>query len=175
MSSFAFILCWPKRVWLLLLWHSKYLWSFPRHFLWTSVPGPWSERCHGRAAINWIMGQIFCLQTQGWLVSWLSGKAGYTQRAAVKQSAEAKHKAALEQAWCTWTLNDPDPAADMCSGKSNPPVKFSYVCSFLIQRIPNNDFHKNWCYILCVSWVSQKKHLLLGFNSQVIVQNSVPR
>lgn len=46
-------------------------------------------------------------------MSWLSGKAGYTQRAAVKQSAEAKHKAALEQAWCTWPLNDPDPAADV--------------------------------------------------------------
>lgn len=81
----------------------------------------------------------------------------------------------LQQAWCAWPLNDPDPAAEMCSGKSNFPVPFSYVCSFLIQRVPNNDFIRTDAISFVSVWISQKKQPLLGFNSQVIVQNCVPR
>lgn len=174
MSSFAFILCWPRRAWLLLLWHSKYLWSLPQNFLWTSVGGLWSERNHGRAAINWIVGQTFCLQTQSWHVNWLCRKAGDTQRDAVKHMLRLSTIHLLGQPWCTWPWNDPDPAAQMCSGKQMFQVSFSHVCSLLLQRIPNNGFHKNWCYILCLCWISQNKQPLLGFNSQEIVQNRVP-
>lgn len=173
-SSFAFILCWPKRAWLLLLWHSKYLWSLPQNFLSTSVGGPWSERNHGKPAINWIVGQSFCLQTQGWLVNWLSGKAG-DKELLWNSVLRFSTIHLLEKVWCTWPLNDLNPAAQMCSGKQIFQVSFSYVCSFLTQRIPDNDFHKNWCYILCLSWISQREQPLLGFNSQVIVQNHVPR
>lgn len=177
MSSFAFTLCWSKRPWLLQLWHNKYLWSLPQHFLGTSAGGPWSARCHGRAAINWIVGQTFCLQTRSSLTCEVTLWKGWihTKSWCGTASWGSTQCHLLRQAWCTQPLNDPDPAEEMCKGKSSFPVSISYVCSFLIQRIPNNDFYKNWCYILCLSWISQKNQLLLEFNSQVIVQNRVPR